>query len=168
MTRAQRDQTTGPATTVLAPLSSFIGRGSDVARLGRLLDAHRLVTLSGPGGVGKTRLAAEVARQAEDRFPDGVWLVELGSVADPAQVPTAVMSALDVPQDSGRAPLAVLTEVLAPRRLLLVLDNCEHLRPAVAELCESLLDGTESAAFVLGHRLDRRLKRRKRDDLGDR
>ena len=116
-----------------------MGRAEDVAKLTGLLDDYRLVTVTGAGGVGKTRLAAEVARQAEDRFPDGAWLVELGAVADPAHVPTEVMSALGVSLRPGRPPLEALAEALAQRRLLLVLDNCEHVLSAVADLCRVLL-----------------------------
>jgi len=130
------------------PLTSLVGRADDAAELTRVLDSYRLVTVTGPGGVGKTRLAAEVARRVADRFPDGVWLVELSTVTDPVQVPTEVMSALGVPQDPGRPPLEVLAEVLAPRRLLLVLDNCEHVLSAVAGLCGVLLGSADEVRVL--------------------
>jgi predicted ATPase/DNA-binding CsgD family transcriptional regulator len=137
MTRAQREL--AASRTAGAPLTSFIGRAHDVAELAKLLESHRLVTVTGPGGVGKSRLVTEVARQVGDLFPDGVWFIELDAVADAAQVPAVVTSALGVQQDPGRPPLEVLVGVLAPRRLLLILDNCEHVLSAVADLCRALL-----------------------------
>jgi predicted ATPase len=136
---AEREQATSHTTGIWTPLTSFVGRSDDVAELTRLLEDSRLVTVTGPGGVGKTRLATELARQVQDRFPDGAWLVELGAAADAAQVTAEVMWVLGVQQDPGRPPLEVLAEVLAPRRLLLILDNCEHVLPAAAELCAVLL-----------------------------
>jgi non-specific serine/threonine protein kinase len=126
----------------------LVGRANDAAELTRLLDDYRLVTITGPGGVGKTRLATETARRAEDQFPDGVWFIDLGAVADAAQVPAEVTSALCVHQDPGRPPLEVLAEALAPRRLLLVLDNCEHVLPAVADLCAVLLKSADDVRVL--------------------
>ena len=100
---------------------------------------HRLVTITGPGGVGKTRLAFEVARNLEGQFPDGVCFVGLGAVTDAARVPTEVAAVLGVRQTGGRPVPEVLAEALAPRRLLLVLDNCEHLLGEAAQLCGHLL-----------------------------
>jgi predicted ATPase/DNA-binding CsgD family transcriptional regulator len=135
-------------TGVWTPLTSFVGRADATAELIRLVDSYQLVTVTGPGGIGKTRLATEVARRVADRFPDGVWFIELSAVADPASVPTEMMSALGVPQEAGRPPLEVLAETLARRRLLLVLDNCEHVLPAVAAACGALL-GQTSGVRVL-------------------
>jgi predicted ATPase/DNA-binding CsgD family transcriptional regulator len=137
--RAGHERAAGNTTGIWTPLTSFVGRANDAAALARHLENHRLVSVTGPGGVGKTRLAAEVARQVAGRFPDGVWFIELGAVADAAQVAAEVMSALGVQEDPGRPPLEALAAVLARRRLLLVLDNCEHVLPAVAELCGALL-----------------------------
>jgi non-specific serine/threonine protein kinase len=136
---AEREQAESHTTGIWTPLTSFVGRANDAAELARLLEDSRLVTVTGPGGVGKTRLAAELARQVQDRFPDGVWLVELGAAAEAAQVAAEVMSVLGVQQDPGRPPLEVIAEVLAPRRLLLILDSCEHVLSAAAELCGILL-----------------------------
>jgi predicted ATPase len=136
VTRGRGAHTVG----VWTPLTSFIGRAAAAAELTRLLDGCRLVTVTGPGGVGKTRLAAEVARRIADQFPDGAWFIELGAIAAAADVPAEVMSALDIPQDPGKPALEGIAEALASRRLLLVLDNCEHVLPAVAELCAILLD----------------------------
>ena len=104
-----------------------------------LLDEYRLVTVTGPGGVGKSRLAAEVARRAAGRFADGVWLVELAAVNDPALVPAAVAAVLGVQQGPGTSATQSLAGVLARQQMLLVLDNCEHLLAAAAELCGALL-----------------------------
>jgi predicted ATPase/DNA-binding CsgD family transcriptional regulator len=125
-----------------------VGRANEAAELTKLLEDNRLVTVTGPGGVGKTRLATELARRIQDRFPDGVWFIELGAVTEPAQVPAEVMSALGVRQDPGRPPLEVLAEVLAPRRLLLVLDNCEHVLPTAAELCGVLLASADEVRVL--------------------
>ena len=116
-------------------LTSFVGRADDAQRLDGLLGEYRLVTVTGPGGVGKTRLACEVARRAAARFADGVWLVELAAVRDPALVPATVAAVLGVPQPPGSSPLEALAGVLSRRQLLLVLDNCEHVLAAAAELC---------------------------------
>jgi non-specific serine/threonine protein kinase len=113
-----------------------------------LLHNYRLVTVTGPGGVGKTRLVAEVARHLRDQFPDGVWPVELAAVADPAHVSAEVTSALGVQQARDRSQLEVLAQALASRRLLLVLDNCEHVLPAVVDLCEVLLTGTDEVRIL--------------------
>jgi predicted ATPase/DNA-binding CsgD family transcriptional regulator len=148
VTRPDRQRVAGNAARIWAPLTSFVGRASDVAELTSLLDDGRLVTVTGPGGVGKTRLAIEVALAAADRFPDGVWLVELGRVADEAQVPDEVASSLGVQQDPARPALEVLTEALEQRRLLLVLDNCEHLLSATAELCRALLKSADELCIL--------------------
>jgi predicted ATPase/DNA-binding CsgD family transcriptional regulator len=110
-----------------------------VAEVAGLLDQHRLVTVTGPGGVGKTRLAGEVARQVAGRFADGVWLVELASVAEPTQVPATVAAALGLQPAAGSPVTESLAAVLARLQLLLVLDNCEHLLAAAAGLCGTLL-----------------------------
>src|SRR5262245_39960078 len=120
-------------------LTSFIGRARELAEAARLLSETRLLTLTGPGGVGKTRLAVELA--ARETYPDGVWLVELAALTDGALIPQAVAAALDVPEQTGRPIADTLLAALRPRRLLLVLDNCEHLVAAVAGLCAGLLRG---------------------------
>ncbi|HJY57635.1 MAG TPA: adenylate/guanylate cyclase domain-containing protein, partial [Streptosporangiaceae bacterium] len=122
-----------------ALLTSFIGRAGPLAEVTGLLERGRLVTISGPGGSGKTRLADVVARRVADRFADGVWLVELAPVADPAQVPPAVAAAIGVREQPGVPAAAALARVLARQQLLLVLDNCEHVIGAAAELCAGLL-----------------------------
>ncbi len=122
-----------------AALTSFVGRAGAVREVAGLLDQYRLVTVTGPGGAGKTRLAGEVARQVAGRFADGVWLAELAAVRDPAQVAAAVAAALRIRDQPGVPLTDVLARVLAPRQLLLVLDNCEHVIGAAAHLCAGLL-----------------------------
>ena len=104
-----------------------------------LLEEYRLVTVTGPGGAGKTRLAGEVAGQVAGRFADGAWLAELAPVRDPAQVAAVVAAALGVREQPGVPAAEALARVLARQQLLLVLDNCEHVIGAAAELCAGLL-----------------------------
>ena len=120
-------------------LTSFVGRAGPVREVAGLLDRGRLVTVTGPGGTGKTRLAAEVARQVAGRYADGAWLVELAPVAGPAQVAAVVAAALGVRDQPGVPAAEAVARVLARQQLLLVLDNCEHVIGAAAELCAGLL-----------------------------
>src|SRR5271168_3085774 len=122
-----------PATT------SFIGRESEVAELHAAVKAHRLVTLTGVGGVGKTRLAVEVAARLADEFPDGVWFFELAAVADPAAVPDAVAAVLGITQQPGKSMAESVATALEGRVRLLVFDNCEHVLDAAADLIEAIL-----------------------------
>jgi predicted ATPase/DNA-binding CsgD family transcriptional regulator len=120
-------------------LTSFVGRAAEVRDVNGLLDRYRLVTVSGPGGAGKTRLACEIARRVADRYPDGVWLAELAKIRDPARVPFAVAVALGVHDLTGDEPDKALARAVRGRQLLLVLDNCEHVIDAAARLCTELL-----------------------------
>ena len=122
-----------------AVLTSFIGRAGPAREVAGLLEEHRLVTVTGPGGVGKTRLAGEVARAVAGRFADGAWLAELAPVQNPAQVPAVVAAALRVREQPGVPAAQVLARVLARQQLLLVLDNCEHVIGAAAQMCAGLL-----------------------------
>ena len=119
--------------------TSFIGRAGPVHEVAVLLERYRLVTVTGPGGSGKTRLAGEVARQVAGRFEDGVWLVELALVQDPEQVPAVVAAALGVREQPGVPAAVTLARVLARQQLLLVLDNCEHVISAAGGLCAELV-----------------------------
>ncbi|AWK72597.1 LuxR family transcriptional regulator [Rhodococcus oxybenzonivorans] len=120
-------------------LTSFVGRRREIAEARGLLATSRLVTLTGIGGVGKTRLALRVALDSSRAFEDGVWLVELGELEEDALVVGAVVAALKLREQQSEAPEVVLREFLEPRCALLVLDNCEHLVDAVAGLTEFLL-----------------------------
>ena len=131
-----------------AVLTSFIGRAGPVREVAGLLGQCRLVTVTGPGGVGKTRLAGEVARQVAGRFADGVWLVELAPAGDPALVPAVVAAALGVREQPGVPAAEALAGVLARLQLLLVLDNCEHVIGAAAELCGRLLAAADDLQIV--------------------
>jgi predicted ATPase/class 3 adenylate cyclase len=120
-------------------LTSFIGRASEVGQVQAALKVHRLVTLTGVGGVGKTRLALEVAARLADEFPDGVWLFELAAVTDPAAVPDAVAAVLGITQQPGKNVTDSVAAALEGRVRLLVFDNCEHIRDAAADLIETIL-----------------------------
>ncbi len=122
-----------------APTTSFVGRQVEVGELVELVAAHRLVTLTGVGGVGKTRLALQVAAELAGGFGDGVWLVELAPVAEPGSVPDVVAAALGVAPQPGLTVMAAVTQALSGRKLLLVLDNCEHLLGAAGDLVEAVL-----------------------------
>jgi predicted ATPase/class 3 adenylate cyclase len=120
-------------------LTSFIGRKKEVEQVKKRLEKNRLVTLTGSGGIGKTRLSIQVASELLDEYPNGVWLVELAPVTDPALVVRTVCTALDVTPQGIVPALNVLTEYLKSKKILLVVDNCEHLIDACAQLCDSLL-----------------------------
>jgi non-specific serine/threonine protein kinase len=128
-------------TVLPAQLTSFIGREQEIHEIVQLLHVARLVTLTGVGGCGKTRLALEVARQVHGQYGDGVWFIELASLADPALVPQAVAASLGIREGSAQPLLKLLTSALKPRHALLVLDNCEHLLNACAQLVSALLTG---------------------------
>src|SRR5260370_39440423 len=119
--------------------TSFIGRESELDEVQAVVKAHRLVTLTGVGGVGKTRLALEVAARLVDEFPDGVWFFELAAVTDPAAVPDAVAAVLGITQQPGKSVSQSVAAALEGRVRLLVFDNCEHVRDAAADLVEAIL-----------------------------
>ena len=131
-----------PATT------SFIGRESEVAELQAALHAHRLVTLTGVGGVGKTRLAVEVAARLVDEFPDGVWFFDLAAVTDPAAVPDAVAAVLGIIQQPGKSVANSVAAALEGRVRLLVFDNCEHVVDSVADLVEAILAASATVTIL--------------------
>jgi predicted ATPase len=131
-----------------AATTSFIGRESEVAELQAAVKAHRLVTLTGVGGVGKTRLALEVAARLADEFPDGVWFFELAAVTDPAAVPDAVAAVLGITQQPGKTVTESVAAALEGRVRLLVYDNCEHVVDSVADLVEAILSASATVTIL--------------------
>jgi non-specific serine/threonine protein kinase len=128
-----------PAHNLPRQLTSLVGRDRELAELRRLVTTSPLLTLTGPGGVGKTRLALSMAEAVMPEYADGAWLVEFAALSDPRLVPEAVAATLSVREQPGRALVQTLVERLGPKRLLLVLDNCEHLVDACADLADRLL-----------------------------
>jgi non-specific serine/threonine protein kinase len=120
-------------------LSSFVGREKELAEVRRLLKDTRLLTLTGAGGCGKTRLALAAADELVETFEDGVWLMDLAPLAEPSLVPQVVASTLGLREQPGRSLTVALSDYLASKKVLLVLDNCEHVIEACAELAELLL-----------------------------
>lgn len=129
-------------------LTSFIGRESEIRTVKDLLTTHCLLTLTGPGGCGKTRLALQSAAEVLEQYPDGIWLVELGALADSGLVAQSIASALRVAEQPGRPLLESLVDYLQSRALLLLLDNCEHLLPAAAGIVEMLLQRSQSVRVL--------------------
>jgi predicted ATPase/DNA-binding XRE family transcriptional regulator len=121
------------------PVTSFVGRTEALAELQRLLPATRLLTLTGVGGTGKTRLALELASRVLKDFPDGVWLVELAPVTNPAQVAQSALTAVGIRETAGMTPTAALVDVLRSKQTLLILDNCEHVIDVCAQLVETVI-----------------------------
>jgi predicted ATPase/DNA-binding CsgD family transcriptional regulator len=133
-------------------LTSFVGRSASIEKVCGLLAHHRLVTVTGPGGVGKTRLAAEVLRRVDERFADGVWVVELAAVQDPALVPAAVATILELRPTAG-VPLAdALVAWLSRQQVLLVLDNCEHVLDSVVQFCAVALLAADDIRILITSR----------------
>jgi predicted ATPase len=129
-----------PSHNLPAPRSSFVGREQETEEVKSELAMTRLLTLTGVGGSGKTRLALEVARDLVEAYSDGVWLVELAPLSEEVLVPKAVAEALKVPERRGEPLSDTLSDLLRDRHLLLILDNCEHLLEAIASLVDLLLD----------------------------
>ena len=140
-------------TNLPTQLSTFIGREKEVEQIKKRLEKNRLVTLTGSGGVGKSRLAIQVASELLAEFPNGVWLVELAPVTDPALVHQTVCAALDVVTSPSNTPaLTMLTDYLKQKKILLVMDNCEHLIDACAQLCEALLHACPNLRMIASSR----------------
>jgi predicted ATPase/DNA-binding XRE family transcriptional regulator len=128
-----------PLTNLPAPLTTFIGRKKEQQDVASLIGKHRLVTLTGSGGVGKTRLAIKVGEQILENYADGVWLIDLAPLSNPVLVPRSIVTTLGLIEQATRTPLTILTDYLKTRKSLLLLDNCEHLIEICAQLAESLL-----------------------------
>jgi len=126
-------------TNLTRPVSSFVGRDDEMAQIANLLGATRLVTLAGPGGVGKTRLATEVGSCLLAETPEGVWLVELAPLVDSGMVASKVVDDLGIAGQQGKEPLTNLLEVLADQERLVILDNCEHLLEDAATVADAVL-----------------------------
>ena len=133
-------------------LTSFIGREGELAEAGRLLSRARLLTLLGVGGIGKSRLSLELAAQVMPQFADGVWLVELATLADARLVPQAVASALGVKEAAGRPVAEALGQHMRERQALLILDNCEHLLPGCADVARQLLQAAPKSKIMTSSR----------------
>src|SRR5262249_19080713 len=131
-----------------ANLTTFVGRRRELAEVKSLLTTTRLLTLTGGGGVGKTRLALRVAADLARNFPDGAWLVSLAPIDDPLLITQAVFSALGLQDVSSRWSLSALSDYLREKRLLVVLDNCEHLLDGAAGLAGTLLGGCPAVRGV--------------------
>jgi predicted ATPase/class 3 adenylate cyclase len=129
-------------------VTSFIGREQDLTLLEALVQRARLVTIVGTGGLGKTRLALELAHRALDAFPDGAWFVDLAAIGEPSMVPLAVASALSLTEVPSRTIEETLVAHVRDRRTLIVLDNCEHLAHACASLAHALLRDTAAVTIV--------------------
>jgi predicted ATPase len=133
-------------------VSELIGRDAEVSEILNLSTSHRLVTLAGAGGIGKTRLAIEAARHLLPRFADGVWLAELGPLSDPGLVPVAVAAALGIEVSGDLSSTERVAKAVGPKRLLLVIDNCEHLVDAAAQMAEALLHANPETRLIITSR----------------
>ena len=133
-------------------LTTFIGREDEIAEVKQELELHRLVTLTGSGGTGKTRLSLQVAAQILDRFKDGVWFIELAPITDPELVPNTVAGILGVREEAGRPLMTTLMDWLSDQELLIILDNCEHLLDACARFTDSVLRGSPETRIMASSR----------------
>jgi predicted ATPase/DNA-binding winged helix-turn-helix (wHTH) protein len=137
-----------PETNLRRHLTGIIGRQAELAELLTCLNERRMVTLIGPGGVGKTRLAVEFGRHVLPDFPGGVWLIDLAPLSDPAQIVTAVATALRLDAPTAEVVVRAIAATLLRRRSLMIFDNCEHLAGAAAGLIEALLTGVPGLSVV--------------------
>src|SRR5216684_2011264 len=148
----QADRASKPKHNLPYQLTSFVGREQEIAQIEELVTAHRLVTLTGAGGAGKTRLAIEVASRLVDAFADGVWLVELAALSDPRLVPQAVAQALEVKEQPTRPVIETLGDYLASKKLLLVLDNVEHLLEGCVQFVDLIVSRCSDIAVLVTSR----------------
>lgn len=133
-------------------LTTFIGREKEVEQIKKRLEKNHLVTLTGSGGIGKTRLSIQVASELLADYPVGVWLVELAPLTNPALVPQSVCAALGVTPEGGTSALDALINYMHSKKILLVVDNCEHLIDACAQLCDSLLHACPELRIIASSR----------------
>src|SRR6266853_5325213 len=148
----QADRASKPKHNLPYQLTSFVGREQEIAQLEELVITNRLVTLTGAGGVGKTRLVVEAAVRLLDAFPDGVWLMELAALSDPRLVPQAVAKALEVKEQPTRPVIETLSDHLASRKLLLVLDNVEHLLEGCVQFVDLIVSRCSDVAILVTSR----------------
>jgi predicted ATPase/DNA-binding winged helix-turn-helix (wHTH) protein len=137
-----------PPTNLREPVSELIGRDNDVRQILDHAAVHRLVTLTGTGGIGKTRLALAAARELRSSFADGVWVAEFSPLADPSLVPSAIAAAIGLDVGAGEVSAQLLAQALSGRRLLLVLDTCEHVIAAAASVAETILRAGASVRII--------------------
>jgi predicted ATPase/class 3 adenylate cyclase len=135
-----------------AQMTSFIGRATELAEIKQTLEEHRLVTLTGSGGAGKSRLSLQVALECLHRFADGIWLAELAPVTDPGLVPQTLLTIFRLREDSHRSALEILIDHLRTKTALLLLDNCEHLIEACAQISEALLHACPNLRILASSR----------------
>jgi DNA-binding winged helix-turn-helix (wHTH) protein len=147
-----------PPTNLPEPVSELIGRDVELGEILELSAAHRLVTLAGAGGIGKTRLGFEVARHLLPRFADGVWAIELAPLSDPDLLPVTVATALGLELASDTASPLTVANALRSKQLMLVLDSCEHVVEAAARMAESLLRVNPAASVIATSREPLRLE----------
>ena len=133
-------------------LTSFVGRSEMVARAKRLVETSRLLTLTGPGGIGKTRLSLQVAAETFDQFPDGVYFIALSAVRDPEVIPSVIAQAIGIPMTGNRLPLDMVIQHLRNRKTLLVIDNFEQLLPEAAGFPSTLLQASPNLKVIVSSR----------------
>jgi predicted ATPase/DNA-binding SARP family transcriptional activator len=141
-------ETVTPQNNLPRQLTSFIGREQQQTEIVHLLGQNRFITLAGPGGIGKTRLSLQVATKALHQFPDGVWFIELAPLTNPDLIPQTILSTLRLSEQTGKTPLMVLEEQLIRKKLLLILDNCEHLITGSARVAHALLKSTSEVKIL--------------------
>ena len=133
-------------------LTTFIGRQKEIEEVKQELAEHRLVTLTGPGGTGKTRLSLQVAAQLLDRFPHGIWFVELAPLSEPELIPQTILSAIGIKEQAGVSPVDLLKDYLRGKRSMMILDNCEHLIEASADVVSILLSAVPDLKVLASSR----------------
>ena len=133
-------------------LTTFIGRENEIAELKQELESHRLVTLTGSGGTGKTRLSLQVAADLLENFDHGVWFVELAPLADPELIPRTILSTIGIIEQPGKLPIELLKEYLHEKKVLILLDNCEHLIEASAKVTNTLLNAAPALKVLASSR----------------
>jgi predicted ATPase/class 3 adenylate cyclase len=135
-----------------AQLTSFVGREKEIAEVKAELDSHRLVTLVGPGGTGKSRLSLQIAADVLYAYPQGVWFIELAALSDPELVPQTILSAMSISEQKGKTTLETLEEHLRDKNLLIILDNCEHLIEACAKAAQAILKAAPKVKILASSR----------------